>query len=72
MHALGEKLADLPGDILILRIVLHIARLAQHVHQTNRQPGGSSSIQGTIASQRTHIVDQARTQARCFSHDGRR
>jgi len=69
-HPLGEKLAHFSRDVQIVRIVLHVARLTEHMHQTHGQAGRSGCIQGTIATQRANIVDQAGSQSRGFTHDG--
>ena len=72
-HALGEKITHLSDDIRILRIILHVAGLATHMHQTDRQTSICRRIQSTITLQRTHIIDQPRTQPCTFAHDcGRR
>ncbi|MNP50345.1 hypothetical protein D3C76_1446050 [compost metagenome] len=55
-----------------MRIVLHVTRLATHVHEAHRQTGVRRSVQGAIALQGPHVVDQPGTQAGCFTHDSRR
>ena len=55
-----------------MRVVLHVTRLAAHVHETHREPGVGSGIQGAITLQATDVIDQPGTEARRFTHDGRR
>ncbi|MNP54243.1 hypothetical protein D3C76_1487840 [compost metagenome] len=50
-HPLFKIARHFDGDILVMRIVLHIARLAQHVHQAHWQASGRCSIQGTITTE---------------------
>ena len=71
-HALDEKVTHLSDDIRILRIILHVAGLTAHMHQTHRQTSVCRRIQSAITQQRTHIIDQARTQPCTFAHDCRR
>ncbi|MNP16859.1 hypothetical protein D3C76_1092680 [compost metagenome] len=56
-----------------MRIILHIARLATHMHQAHRQTGGCCGIQGAITTERAHIVDQPGTEpGRLTDHRWRR
>ncbi|MNH26117.1 hypothetical protein D3C79_861480 [compost metagenome] len=71
-HPLFKIARYIGGHILVMRVVLHVPRLAAHVHQAHRQPGICSGIEGAIALQRTHVVDQASTEASRLTHDGRR
>ncbi|MNJ58868.1 hypothetical protein D3C77_545250 [compost metagenome] len=61
-HSLFKIARYLGSDILVMRIVLHVARLAAHMHQAHWQTGSCSSIQGTVTTERTHIVDQPGTE----------
>ena len=51
VHALGEKRTHFPGHVLVPWIVLHIAGLAEHMHQTHRKPRGRRCIKRTITTQ---------------------
>ncbi|MDT4852212.1 hypothetical protein FQZ97_864360 [compost metagenome] len=71
LHAFGEKTRDLAKQVVITRILLHVARLAKHVHQAHREPAIGRRIQGAVAAQGAHIVDHPRPKARAFAHHRR-
>ncbi|MNJ60362.1 hypothetical protein D3C77_560850 [compost metagenome] len=58
-HPLLKIARHFGGDIFVMRIVLHVARLAAHMHQAHRQAGCRCRIQGAITTKRANIVDQA-------------
>src|SRR5690606_34090525 len=68
VHALTQELLNVPSNVSIGRIVLHVAGLAEHVHQTDRHGTVRHRIQRTIALQRTDIVDQPGTEPPAFTH----
>ena len=49
----------LADHVVVMRLVLHAARLALHVHQAHRHAERGHRIQCTIAAQRIHIIDHA-------------
>lgn len=58
-------------DVRVLRVVLHAARLAAHVHQADRQTARGGRLQGAGTLQRTHVVDQPGAETRRFAHHRR-
>ncbi|PAV68693.1 hypothetical protein WR25_08734 [Diploscapter pachys] len=68
-HTLFKIARNIGCHIFVLWIVLHVARLAPHVHETHRQAGIRRRIKRTVALQGAHVIDQASTEARGFAHD---
>ncbi|MNC30345.1 hypothetical protein D3C75_786270 [compost metagenome] len=68
-HSLLKVTRNVGGHIFVMWVVLHVTRLAAHVHEAYRQAGICGSIQGAIALQGSHVVDQPGTEARRFTHD---
>ena len=71
-HPLFKISRNVRCHIIVMRVVLHIARLTAHVHQAHRQTGIGRRVQGTIALQRAYVVDQPSPQPRRLADDRRR
>ena len=71
-HTLGNPLSKKPthlaNQVVVMRIVLHVAGLTQHMHQADGQAGRSGRIKSTVALKRAHVVDQPSPQTRGFAH----
>ena len=67
--ALGEKAAHVGHDIAVVRVVLHRARLAEHVHQADRDLQRRNGIERTLAPQRAYVVDEAGAGGHRGAHD---
>ena len=57
--AFGEEAVHVGDDIVVLRRILHRARLAEHVHQHHRHAERGGGVQRAFAAQRVDVVDHA-------------
>ena len=59
LGALGQERLDLGHDVVVARVVLHRARLAEHVHEAEVGAGaGHDRGHRAIAAQRRDVVDE--------------
>ncbi|MNY40288.1 hypothetical protein D3C86_1750220 [compost metagenome] len=49
LDSLAQETCNLDRHIVVMGIVLHVVRLAKHMHQAHRQAGCSRCIQRTVA-----------------------
>ena len=64
-----EELADFGHDIVVVRRVLHGARFALHVHETNAGTAYSRPRRSRPARQRADIIDDVRARFAGRPHD---
>ena len=59
-----EEGRDVRDDVVVARVVLHRARLAQHVHQAHSAPdSGHERRHARVAAERGDVVDERRARA---------
>ena len=59
LEPLGQEPLDVRDDVVVDRIVLHRARLALHVHETEVTAGiGDDAGEVGVAAERGHVVDE--------------
>ncbi len=58
-QALHEETMDLGHHVVVMRVGLHVAGLALHVHQHHRHPGIGGRVQRALLTQAEDVVDHA-------------
>jgi hypothetical protein len=70
-NTLAEEPGDLGDDVVIVRFVLHAARIALHVHQANRSLACGDNLHGARCAQCVDVVDHVGAGGQYGAHDFR-